>query len=119
MGTPVGPDLTGRAGKTEAELMQMLSATHEIHDRRFLTVKITLADGDSIIGVKKDEDEETLRVYDVTVLPAVLRTLEKRDIANIEYSQKSVMPGDYASIYTARQMRDIIAFLRSSGATTR
>jgi putative heme-binding domain-containing protein len=119
MGTPVGPDLTGQAAKPAAQLLRAISSAHQVQDRRFATLKITLAEGDSIVGVKKDEDGETLRVYDVTVLPAVLRTLEKRDIANIEYSQRSVMPGDYASVYTARQLAAIIAFLRSSSPKAR
>ena len=66
------------------------------------------------MGVKKEEDAESIRVYDTTELPAVLRTVQKADVSKVEYANESVMPKDYASAYTMKQLLDIVTFLKSS-----
>ena len=47
-------------------------------------------------------------------LPAVLRTVQKSDVVKVESRDESVMPKDYASIYTMKQLLDLVAFLKSS-----
>ena len=78
------------------------------------TLTIALRNGERIVGVKKEEDDESLRVYDTAELPAVLRTLQKENVAGVEYAKESIMPKDYASVYTVKQLLDIVAFLKYS-----
>jgi hypothetical protein len=73
-----------------------------------------LKNGDKLLGIKKDEDDESMRVYDTTELPAVLRTVQKSEIVKVESGDQSVMPKDYASIYTIKQLLDLVTFLKSS-----
>jgi len=117
VGGKVGPDLGGFAsGKSDAEVLSAILKPHTVSDTRYATLTVTLADGDKIVGVKKDESKEILRVYDTTVLPAVLRTVLKSEIAKTETSDRSTMPANYASIYTERQLADIVAFIKSASS---
>jgi len=86
----------------------------ENRDSRYSTVILTLKNGDKILGIKKEEDGESIRVYDTTELPAVLRTVQKSDVVKVESRDESVMPKDYSSIYTMKQLLDLVAFLKSS-----
>ena len=113
-GTPIGPDLSKLAGKAPKELLLSIILARETKDPRFATVTLALRNGDKIVGVKKEEDTDSTQIYDTTELPAVLRTIQKADIAKLETSDESVMPKDYASIYTMKQLLDLVAFLKSS-----
>jgi hypothetical protein len=86
----------------------------DVKDSQYATVTVALRNGDKIVGVKKEEDAESLRVYDATDLPVVLRTVQKADVARVEYSSESVMPKDYPSVYTMKQLLDLVTYLKSS-----
>jgi putative heme-binding domain-containing protein len=113
-GASIGPDLTSTAGRTPRDLFLIITLVPEIKDPRYVTVSISLRSGEKIVGVKKEEDEESYRVYDTTELPAVLRTVQKTDVAKIEHTNQSSMPKDYASTYTLKQLLDLVTFLKSS-----
>jgi hypothetical protein len=86
----------------------------EIKDPKYAAITVSLRNGEKIVGVKKEEDAESLRVYDTSELPAVLRTIQKENVATIEQSRESVMPRDYASVYTMKQLLDLVTFLKAS-----
>jgi hypothetical protein len=92
--------------------------TRENRDSRYATVAVTLKNGDKILGVKKEEDGESIRIYDTSELPAVLRTVQKSDILAVQNRDEAVMPKDYASIYTVKQLLDLVTFLKSSESKT-
>jgi putative heme-binding domain-containing protein len=117
VGGKVGPDL-GSYARSEAELLSAILKPHSAIEPRYGKVIVTLADGDRIVGIKKDEGRDFLRVYDTTVLPAVLRTLSKSEIVKTETSDQSVMPGDYGSVYTEKQLADLVAFIKASSGKT-
>jgi putative heme-binding domain-containing protein len=115
VGGKVGPDLGATAAaKSDADLLSAILKPHKVTGTRYATVTIVLANGDKITGVKKEDGPDTVRVYDTTVLPAVLRTVLKSDIVATETSEESVMPRNYESVYTQKQLADIIAFIKSS-----
>lgn len=113
-GTPIGPDLSKAGSRSPRELFLNIVLPHETKDPKYATVTLTLRNGDTIRGVKKEEDGESIRVYDTTELPAVLRTVQKTDVAKVETAMESTMPKDYASTYTLKQLLDLVTFLRSS-----
>lgn len=113
-GTPIGPDLSAAASRSARALFLSIIVPREIKDTKYGTITVSLRNGEKIAGVKKEEDDESLRVYDTTELPAVLRTIQKTDVAKVEYANESVMPRDYASRYTLKQLLDLVAFLKSS-----
>jgi putative heme-binding domain-containing protein len=114
-GTAIGPDLTAvAANKSARDLFLSIILPHDVKDSPYATITVLLRSGDRITGVKKEEDAESLKVFDTTELPAILRTVQKENIAKIEYSRESVMPTDYASSYTVKQLLDLVSFLKSS-----
>ncbi len=113
-GTSIGPDLSKVESRSPRVLFLSIILPHDIKDPRYATVRLTLRSGDRIVGIKKEEDAESIRVYDTTELPAVLRTIQKTDVVKVESANESVMPKDYASIYTMKQFLDLVTFLKSS-----
>ena len=113
-GTPVGPDLSAAASRSPRDLLLSIILASGLKDAQYKTITVALRNGEKIVGVKKEEDAESLRIYDTTELPAVLRTVQKTDVAKVEYANESVMPKDYASVYTMKQLLDLVTFLKSS-----
>lgn len=113
-GGSIGPDL-GKAvnGISAAGLFRAITIPGISSDGRYQTIAVTLRSGERIKGLKKEDDGESVRVYDTTELPPVLRTIQKSDIARLDKLQESVMPGDYAARYTLKQLLDIVTFLKS------
>ena len=113
-GVPIGGDLSKVWSKTARELFLSIIFPRLPNDSRYSKLTLTLKNGDKVAGIKKEEDDESIRVYDITELPAVLRTIQKADIAGSETARESSMPKDYAAVYTLKQLLDIVTFLRSS-----
>ena len=114
-GTPIGPDLSKVGSRSPRELFAGIVLPREVKkDTRYSTLKLTLRSGDKVVGIKTEEDGESIRVYDTTELPAVLRTIQKTDIVKLESANESVMPKDYASLYTMKQFLDLVTFLKST-----
>jgi putative heme-binding domain-containing protein len=113
-GTPIGPDLSKIGSRSPRELLLSIILPNDTKDAKYATVILTLRNGDKIRGIKKEEDGESIRVYDTTELPAVLRTVQKADIARLETASDSIMPKDYASVYTLKQLLDLVTFLKAS-----
>jgi len=113
-GTPIGPDLTPTANRSPRDLLMSIILARGLKDAQYATITVALRNGEKVVGVKKEEDAESLRIYDTTQLPAVLRTVQKADIAKVEYANESVMPKDYASTYTMKQLLDLVTFLKFS-----
>jgi len=112
-GTSIGPDLS-KSERKPRDLFLSIIFPHELKDSRYAVVTLTLRNGDKVAGVKKDEDGESIRVYDTTELPAVLRTVQKVDVLKVETSSQSIMPRDYANTYSLKQLLDLVTFLKSS-----
>jgi len=119
-GTAIGPDLSAAAAHNSArDLFLSIIFSRDVKQSQYATITVSLRNGDKIIGVKKEEDAESVRVFDTTELPAVLRTVQKENISKIEYAKESVMPADYASSYTIKQLLDLVTFLKSSQSKSR
>jgi putative heme-binding domain-containing protein len=118
-GSSIGIDLSKVGSKTARELFLSIIIPRDTNDPRYSQLIVTLKNGDKIAGIKKEEDDETIRVYDMTELPSVLRTIQKSDIDSTETASRSFMPKDYASIYTMKQLLDIVAYLKSSEPQTK
>lgn len=114
IGASLGPDLSKVGNRPAREIFLSIVLPGEVKDPRYATVTLTLRSGERITGLKTEEDSESVRIYDLTELPAVLRTVQKPDIAKIETTNDSPMPKDYAAVYTMKQLLDIVTFLRSS-----
>jgi putative heme-binding domain-containing protein len=113
-GGRVGPDLTELAGKPPSEILRSIVAPHAAIEERYATITITTRAGEKFTGVKRDENETTIRLYDTSSLPPVSRAFLKSDVAKTERVNTSAMPADYSSKYSFKQLLDLVSFLKSS-----
>ncbi|HEU0179955.1 MAG TPA: c-type cytochrome [Blastocatellia bacterium] len=116
-GGRVGPDLTEIAGKPAREILRSIVAPHASIEERYATIRITTRAGEKFTGVKRDEDETTIRIYDTSTLPPVSRAFLKSEAAKIERLNTSAMPAEYASKYSLKQLLDLVSFLKSSNVS--
>ena len=115
-GGKVGPDLSGLAVKPAREILQSITAPHASVDEKYASVTITLKDGSRFTGVKRDEDETMIRLYDTSSLPPVSRAFLKSEVAKTEKLKTSVMPNNYGTKYSRKQLLDLVGFLKTAGA---
>lgn len=114
IGGKVGPDLSGIAGKSPREILRSIVAAHAEVSEKYPTIIITTTKGERVTGVKRDENEKMLRLYDTSTLPPVSRAFLKSEIAKIENLKTSSMPGDYGHRYSFKQLLDLISFLKTT-----
>jgi putative heme-binding domain-containing protein len=114
VGGKVGPDLTPLANKPPREILQSIVAPHAAIEEKYAAIAITTRGGEKFTGIKRDEDEKMIRLYDTSTLPPVSRAFLKSEVAKTEKLDKSAMPADYASKFTLKQLLDLVSFLKSS-----
>ncbi|HMV46618.1 MAG TPA: c-type cytochrome [Blastocatellia bacterium] len=114
-GGKVAPDLADVAAKPAKDILQSITEPNARVDEKFATLKLTLKDGGSVTGVKRDEDATSLRLYDTSSLPPISRTFLKTDIAKTEKLKTSAMPADYGAKYSRQQLLDLVGFLKTAG----
>ena len=115
-GSAVGPDLSGPARKSAREIFRAIVFPAPPGDSRQQLLRLTMNDGEKILALKQEETASSIRVYDVGTAPPVLRRLAKDRIQTAEPLKQSAMPSRYAETYTLRELLDLVAFLKSSGA---
>jgi putative heme-binding domain-containing protein len=115
-GGKVGPDLATRlAGNTPREIFQkIVIVPHRSTDPAYVTTRLTLTSGEVVTGIRAGETDDAVRFYDTSSLPPTLRTIPRAEVAASARHAASVMPNDYASRLSLKQLLDIVAFLRSS-----
>jgi putative heme-binding domain-containing protein len=113
IGGKIGPDLSGIADKPAREILQSIAAPNAVIAEKYATIAITTRDGSRFTGVKRDEDEKVIRLYDTSTLPPVSRAFLKEEIVKTEKLSTSAMPGDYAAKYSLKQLLDLVSFLKS------
>ena len=116
-GGRIGPDLTELARKSPREILQGIVAPNAAIDEKYATITITTRAGEKFTGVKRDEDETMIRLYDTSTLPPVSRAFLKSEVAKTERLNTSAMHADYASKYSLKQLLDLVSFLKSSNVS--
>ena len=102
------------------------SIAHAIADpdnplaRSSRVVNLTTRGGQRIAGVLRNEDEFTV---DVQTEDGRFYMLSRSDLSEIQYTEHSLMPRDYATRLTSKELNDIVSFLvvaaRDEGKGTR
>ncbi|MCI0664443.1 MAG: c-type cytochrome [Acidobacteria bacterium] len=114
IGGKVGPDLSGIAGKSPREILRSIVAAHAEVSEKYSTIVITTTKGERFTGVKRDENEQMIRLFDTATLPPVSRAFLKSEVAKIETLKTSSMPGDFGRRYSFKQLLDLISFLKTT-----
>lgn len=117
IGGKVGPDLTGIAAKPAKEILQSITTPNASVDEKYAALNVTLKGGQRFTGIKRDEDETTIRLYDTSSLPPVSRAFLKSEVVKTEQMKTSPMPGDYGTKYSRKQLLDLVGFLKTTAQT--
>jgi alcohol dehydrogenase (cytochrome c) len=113
----IGPDLS-TAGARSADVLRHVILNPGVPlpgggrggPARQQVVAVRTRDGRSIRGVRRNEDTFALHLVDVS---GQLHLLDKANLADIQYEDRSLMPGDYATRLSEAELRDLIAYLRT------
>jgi putative heme-binding domain-containing protein len=114
-GGKVGPDLSGVGSKPAEEIFQSLTSPHAAIAEKYETIVITTRTGERIAGVRRDENEQSVRIHDTSSLPPVSRAILKTEIVKTEKLNTSAMPDDYGRKYSRQQLIDLVTFLKTGG----
>ena len=101
-------DLRG-GERRPAALRDALTRSGRRLPRGYRPVKIRMRDGRAIEGLVKNEDSFSLQVLGARDLQ--LHLLDRSDAVEVIYSDRSLMPSDYAQRLTAAEIDDLLAFL--------
>lgn len=105
----LGSDLTEYA-RTHAisEIRGAITNPNKNPDPRERVAVVTTRAGEKFTGVARDEDNFSLQLQ---TSDGVFHLFLKSDLQELEYQTESLMPSDYASRLTARELNDLISFL--------
>ena len=109
-----GPDLTGLAGRYDARtLLESVLEPSKVIPDRYAASRIALADGRVLTGVVKDLDRDELHVMTDPLDPGTLAKVRRGDVESIRPSPVSPMPAGLLNSFTADEVLDLLAYLRS------
>ena len=67
-----------------------------------------------IRGVLADQTPAEVKIYDTSVLPPVLRTVPTEGLRRVRTrNSRSPMPAGWESVYSVREIRAIVAFIKA------
>ncbi len=113
-GSAIGPDLAHEAEEHSAEelLKDIVEPEAGIAGGFERTIVLT-QQGEQIAGIKKEQTDEFIRIYDTTTFPVPLRTFYKEEIKSVSTEKKSTMPSGYEDMYSPAELDAIVAYLKS------
>ena len=85
-------------------------------NRGYPAVTITMNDGGKYVGIEHDRKHDSVRLYDLSTLPPVLRSLPKADIAKIEPLAGAPPYRHDLSAYGEQDLLALVNFLKSGAA---
>jgi cytochrome c oxidase cbb3-type subunit III len=99
---------------SEDEIRSAITRPNQGGEARTLTVKTR--DGHSYSGRVRNEDNFSLQLQG---LDGTFYFLAKSDLGEIEYSPQSLMPSDYGTRLSPKELNDIISYLIKSTSDSR
>jgi cytochrome c oxidase cbb3-type subunit III len=111
VGVGYGPDLTGIADlRSAAFLRKAISQPASVLPEDFLLVKVTTASGETIQGIRANEDSFTIQIKDSAAHYHSLRKDELKELTKLR--GESPMPA-FEGILSPADMQDLVAYLAS------
>ena len=109
----IGPDLSSYAGSRPVEdVRTAITEPDKNLDPRKRPVTVTLPDGKKQTGIIRNEDNFSLQLL---ALDGSFHFFSKSELRSVEVQPRSLMPVDYGSRLSARELDDIISYLISIG----
>jgi cytochrome c oxidase cbb3-type subunit III len=108
-GTNLGPDLA-RGGRrvTPQRLKRSIVAPDEEIAAGFEIVTIVTRDGKTVSGLSRYYDDFSARLIDSS---GNERTYLRDEVASMTLEMRSLMPGDYAKIFSGQELDDLVAYI--------
>ena len=109
-GNRFAPDLSTVGNLKAAELRKIIlkPGSREGYQPSFVEVKTK--GGKVIKGLRRNEDTFSIQLFGDD---EELHLISKKDVAEIKYSEKSIMPADYGQRLSEPELNDLIAYLKS------
>ena len=101
----IAADLSGYAPTRSVD--EIRGAIVNPHRQGKSVVAITVT-GDKYAGIARNEDNFSLQVQG---LDGTFYLLMKSELSSLEFQSQSLMPSDYSSTLTNRELDDLISFL--------
>jgi len=114
-GGPIGPDLIS-VNKTTLAIYQSITRA-KMKASGFPPIAIELRDGTRIIGIRSDETDDVLRLFDVSSLPPVKRSVSKSDIKKVSAIEDSGIYDHTALPFSKQDWLDLSAYLGKADAS--
>ena len=112
----LGPDLTNLGmDRNMIQLREGLLEPNKRFTDGFRPVLVTLADGTQIKGVAKNNSNYSLQVLDGK---GKLHLLDKRNVKEANFQDKSWMPANYGERLSENEVNDLLAFLSRQSIRT-
>ncbi|HEV2425603.1 MAG TPA: c-type cytochrome [Terriglobia bacterium] len=110
----LGPDLSSYSRSHSPDrVRQAIVDTDRHSDVKAGMVKVVTRDGRELVGLARNEDNFSLQLQ---TLDGSFHLLMKSELLSLSHEHHSLMPSDYASRLSARDLDDLVSFLVSVGA---
>jgi cytochrome c oxidase cbb3-type subunit III len=96
------------AGKTPADIGNVIIEPNKNLDPRKRTVVVKTADGTTHTGVARNEDNFSLQLQ---TLDGRFHFFDKSELQNVEHQPGSLMPTDYKSRLTGQELDNLVSYL--------
>jgi cytochrome c oxidase cbb3-type subunit 3 len=105
----LGDDLTVYArGRAVNEIRDAITSPNKNLDLRSRTVMVVTRSGEEFSGLARNEDNFSLQLQ---TPDGAFHLFLKSDLARVEHRPVSLMPADYGSKLSARELNDLVSFL--------
>lgn len=111
----LGPDLSSYSQSHSPDRVReaIIDPNRDI-DSKNQTVRAVTRDGNELVGLARNEDNFSLQLQ---TLDGSFHLLMKSDLVELGHDPHSLMPSDYASRLSARDLDDLVSFLVSAGGS--
>ena len=108
-GKKIGPELTGSNRKNVDYLIQNIADPSAVVGAEFRNSVYTLNDGRVLSGIVREKNDHTITIE----CPQGQQTIDRKEIQEVQASDRSLMPDDLLKGLSESQKCDLIAFLMS------
>ena len=110
----IAEDLTDfAAAKSAAEVRTAIVSPADDPAHRDRLATVALKSGAKVTGLVRNEDNFSLQLQS---LDGSYHLLDKSGIASLTYDSRSLMPSDYATRLTSKELDDVVSFLMKAAA---
>jgi cytochrome c oxidase cbb3-type subunit 3 len=113
----IGSDLSEYgAGNSAGDIREAILQPNKDNDPRQQVVEVTTEDGQTLRGIRRNEDNFSLQLQ---TLDGAFHLLQKNTLKSVKELSASLMPSDYGSKLTRQEVDDLIHYLVSVAKTGR